>query len=208
MKDWFHAILEHLYKSYPLDHSFHNINDFLQRDLNIDNVNGNSLHQLSAILFILKEKKYIEGLPQVKNQLELTRDQVIGLYVKGYETRNSLLTHDIKIRLTIDGYVYMQERELKSQEHQSIITTNNSVRGTNTKVWIIAGVAALFSILTFFKSCRQDQQSQEKLLLLQKQLHDSSEQIRETLHFDIHRLEDSIKNVSNLIDTNSLQRKH
>src|SRR6185312_12927252 len=119
MRDWFHAILEHLYNTFPLDHSFHNINDFLQTELNIDNVNGNTLHQLSAILSILRDKKYIDGLPQVKNQSELTRGQVIGLYMEGYSTRNSLLTHNVEVRLNIEGYVYMQTREMKLAEHKS-----------------------------------------------------------------------------------------
>jgi len=155
MKDWFHAILGHLYKTYPLDHSWHIINDFLESELKIDNVNGNSLHQLSAILYILKEKGYIDGLPQVKNKSELTRTQAIGLYATGYNSRNSLLTHNIEIRLTIDGYVYMQNREIKLAEHESVLRTNISIR-ENTKnqklltqiSLLIASVSTLFIVVS------------------------------------------------------------
>jgi septal ring factor EnvC (AmiA/AmiB activator) len=76
------------------------------------------------------------------------------------------------------------------------MTTNSSVRGTNTKTWIIAGVAALFAILAFFRDCGQDRQSKRKQLQLQEQLRDSSRQIRETLQSDVRRIEDSLKKIS------------
>lgn len=170
MEDWFHAILEHLYRTYPLDHSFHNINEFLQSVLNIDNVNGNTLHQLSAILSILREKKYIDGLPQVKNQTELTRGQVIGVCVTGYSTRNSLLTHNIEIRLTIEGYVYMQERELKLEEHASIITTNRISRRNNILTPIILVVTVIISGIALYIQTTPETTVDRKLQQLQRQV--------------------------------------
>ncbi|HEY8659641.1 MAG TPA: hypothetical protein VIL78_11425, partial [Hanamia sp.] len=152
MKDWFHAILEHLYKTYPLDHSFHNINDFLITDLNVDSKIPNHLHRLSAVISILKQKGYIDGNPQPAKYHE-ARGNVIGVVNRGagFEDINSLLTHTIEIRLTIDGFVYMQDRELKAQEHQSVIITNKISRRTNIWTPIILLVTVIISGVSLFK---------------------------------------------------------
>lgn len=152
MEDWFHAILEHLYKTYPLDHSFHNINDFLITDLNVDSKIPNHLHRLSAVISILKQKGYIDGNPQPAKYQE-ARGNVIGVVNRGagFEDINSLLTHTIEIRLTIDGFVYMQDRELKAQEHQSVIITNKISRKTNVWIPIILLVTVIISGVSLYK---------------------------------------------------------
>jgi hypothetical protein len=120
-----------------------------------------------------------------------------------------------------DGYNYFTERQRLKQQHDSIITTNNSVRGTNTKTWIIAALAALFSGLTFFSQCNEgctesNRQSQQLREGLTKQLQDSFQQIRETFEASYRHLQfqiDTFLRTTQLKDTaalrhNPIDQKH
>jgi hypothetical protein len=135
MQDWFHDILNHLYYSYPLDHTWRDINNYLINDLHVQPTHPGHMISLSAILHVLREKGYIDGFPQPP-ATEIRRGNVIGVNVQGYSTPNDLTTHRISIRLTLTGYDYVQDRERLKEQHDSILRTNISIRRINKWFWV------------------------------------------------------------------------
>ena len=80
MEDWFHSILQHLYYTYPLDHTWHNINSYLTGSLDIKSDKPEHMVSLGAIISILKENEYIDGNFQPLVGQE-RRNNIIGVFI-------------------------------------------------------------------------------------------------------------------------------
>lgn len=175
MQDWFHDILNHLYYSYPLDHTWRDLNSYLINDLHVEPTHPGHMICLSAILYILKEKEYIDGIPQPPPN-EIGRGNVIGVNVQGYSTPNNLTTHRILIRLTLNGYDYVQDRERLKEQHDSILRTNISIRRINKWFWVTIValvVGTVFQGITIWRNFlkEQDQPPTQNLVLKPTQIH-------------------------------------
>jgi len=197
-KNWPHEIIDFLYKHYS--ETWTELNRFLYEKLKLLDDNTTHKDKIKELLIALDKEGYLKWkVIKLKDDGTWEKDH----YEEEFKTLSHLTfkNHRVEAQLTIDGLDYAIKLEREREQHESIITTNNSVRGTNTKTWIIAALAAIFAALTFFKGCEEDRQYKSQLNKLKEQLQDSSRQIRETFKADVYRIEDSLEMISKLIKT-------
>lgn len=196
MEDWYHGILEHLYKNFPLDDTKHIINDFLINNLKVDSGHPGHLHRLSSILYILYDKRYVELSIVVKMANEVERGLVLGQTAigAGYKDANSLLTHNVILRLTIEGYVYMQARDMKLKEHSSMISTNQNSK-ILYRIAVAISLGSLFVSVAIYSKKDGKDDLYKQLIQTQSRLDTIKESIS-NLSNQIGSVKDSIKKYS------------
>ena len=203
MTDWFHSILEHLYKDYPLDSSFVSLNDFLLSRLHIKEDDRIQATLLKKTFNSLKNRGFIEWGYNPKQEGASPFADDGNLNIMNLDTfkermkTTTLKYHTISIYLTLAGFTYCHERELQKKRDKqldrqtdSILLTNDSVRQTNVSTlrnfsiqkWLtISSIAVslgalIISSIAFFKSDSKELIEQNKILERQLNFLDSIQQ--------------------------------
>jgi len=101
------------------------------------------------------------------------------------------------------GYKSQLQRDKLQKQYlidlnKSVLDTNSSVRKTNLWMPILTGALVLVALVGFIKETVKDKRQLKSTpqLQMQKSMSDILQQIRQTFQIEIHRLEDSLKNIS------------
>lgn len=192
MKNWPHQILDELLENYsesPTD-----LTRFCIETLKISASDRNNAKKVKEILSDFSARGYLEWYAYkwkvINNERKLdTENNGPNKTAFAESDQETFDNNRIEAHLTSPGLDYSLRLRREREQHQSIIRTNQSVRKTNGTTTIIAGTAALFSILVFFRDCNKE----ERINQLQKAVTDSSQQIRQTLQYEIQNIKESQK---------------
>jgi hypothetical protein len=166
MENWFHSILEHLYDNYEFDNKTVVLNDFFKTEFKIPNADSVRLMLLRDIIDTLKEKGFIAYSLKCIDGRQFHLPS-LGTSVDGINF--NLDNVEIKIKLTLDGYDYIEKLERNKK-------TYNATTRINKWFWVTIGVAiigALISLGNFIINYRGETRlslkaSQDNIIQLQR----------------------------------------
>ena len=130
MRDWFHSILEFLYKEHPFDGQDVPLNDFFINNLNIENHDLEKAKQLRTVLEHLQKSEFMGWKnDSVLGGSILGGDGITHTTPKKYT--GTLEFNKVSVKLTLKGHKYFSEREWQNKLLDSQVKTNDSVNSTN-----------------------------------------------------------------------------
>lgn len=155
-KNWPHQIIDFLYQHYTEAET--ELNRFLYEKLHLSDTNTTQKDKIKELLNNLQEKGYLKWKANKVEINEQGGEQVVADMTYDFHAKPNLGLKDARLeaRLTLTGLDYAIELKRERQKHRTyMISTPASLA--------FALLAFLVSLLTFIRSCNQEDKEAPKV---------------------------------------------